>query len=190
MTPTFTPLVVHERGSIAHALATRRIDLGMTGEELDDHAGFSDRYTAKLEAPSTPQGRCGLHFDFPSEFTPGGGVRCSGMGEVWLRALGLRLVLVDAATADAIGAVAAPPKPPRKNNAAVGHAQRRSQRGKPAAMSASQYEALDRTLVAKEAFRAAVIDHPFVEADPALRAEAEAVEEALASLYQRIGCAS
>lgn len=185
----FRPLIVHERGSIAHVLAERRQALGLTGEELDDIAGFSDRYTAKLETPAAPQGRFGLHFDFPSEFLPGGRVRCSGMGEIWLQTLGVRLVLVDASTAEAIGAVPAPLRPPRPEGSSQ-HAIRRQKRGKPAAMSASQYEALDRTLVAKEAFRAAIIDHPFVDADATLKAEAAAIEEAMAALYKRIGCAS
>lgn len=174
----FEPLIVHERGCLGHALATRRLDLGFTCETFDQHVGFADRYTAKLEHYDTPSGKRGIHFDFPSEHLPGGGVRCSGMGALWMQALGLRLVLVDEATASAIGAKPAPPRPPRTNLTAEGHARRRFILGRPSAMSASHHEALDRTHVAAEAFRAAVVEHPYVESDPALRAEAEAVEAA------------
>ena len=185
----FAPLVVHARGDIAHVLAARREALGFTCEAFDGFVGWADRYCAKIEHGDRPQGRLGLHFDFPSDFTPGGGVRCSGMGQLWLEALGVRLVLVDAATADAIGARPAPPKPVNTNPAAEAHARKRTKMGRYSAMSASAYEALDRTHVAAEAFRAAVVDHPYITANQALKAEAEAVEEAMRALYQRIGLA-
>jgi predicted transcriptional regulator len=89
-----SPVIVHSRAEIAEILADRRRALGMTCEALDAHAGFSDRYTAKLEHGDKPQGRQGFHI--------------SAMAEVWLEALGLRLVLVDADTAESIGAVPAP----------------------------------------------------------------------------------
>ena len=190
MKPTdapFSPVIVHERGSIAHVLAERRQSLGLTGEQLDYIAGFADRYTAKLETHHRPQGRLGFRFDFPSEVMPGGGVRCSGMGQIWMEALGLRMVLVDEATAASIGAVPAPPKPPTVNGTAIGHAKRRANEGRQSAVSVKIYEALDRTHVAKEAWRVAVIEHPAVEADPILKADAEAIEAAMFALYQRIG---
>ena len=51
----------------------------MTCEQLDARAGFSDRYTAKLEHPDKPSGR--------------GALQISPMGEVWVQALGYALVL-------------------------------------------------------------------------------------------------
>ncbi|QTC90436.1 hypothetical protein [Brevundimonas goettingensis] len=183
----FPPLLVHERGDLAHALAQRRLSLGLTCEEFDAHTGWADRFATKLENPHSPSGKLGFHFEFPTEFLPGGSVRCSGMAELWLTALGLRLVLVDGATADLIGAKPAPPRPPRTNPTAQGHARRRVVSGRYAAMSAPAFEVLDRTHVAAEAFRAAVIDHPYVAADPTLKAEAEAIETAMQALYQRIG---
>ena len=104
------PLIVHSRGQIVEALRNRRHQLGLTCEGLDNHAGFSDRYTTKLENPTSPSGKLGFHFDFSSvEVGPAGNLRCTAMAEVWLEALGLRLVLVDYATANAIGAAPAPP---------------------------------------------------------------------------------
>jgi predicted transcriptional regulator len=95
-TPAFAPLIVHSRAEIAQRLADRRRELGMTLEALDYHAGFSDRYATKLEHGDTKSGKQGFHI--------------SPMAEIWLEALGLRLVLMGEAMADAIGAVRAPTK--------------------------------------------------------------------------------
>lgn len=92
--PLAQAVIVHSRADIAPILADQRRALGMTCEALDAKAGFSDRYTAKLEHGDKPQGRQGFHI--------------SMMAEVWLEALGLRLVLMPAAMAEAIGAVMAP----------------------------------------------------------------------------------
>lgn len=99
---SFTPVIVNSRAEIAGFLAGLRRAAGMTCEAFDYHAGFSDRYTAKLEHGDTPSGRKGFVVE-PGKIT------VSGMAEVWLEALGVRLVLVPLAVADAIGAVPAPP---------------------------------------------------------------------------------
>jgi hypothetical protein len=188
----FPPLIVHERGQIASLLAARRAELGLTCEDLDARVGFSDRYAAKLEHPSRPQGRQGFHFDWPSEALPGGGIRCTGMAEVWLQGLGLRLLLVDAETAERIGATQAPahvPPPFGNRGNSRHHSTRRHTKGRPAAMSLSQVEALDRTLVARDGFKSAIADHPFVQSSPALKDEAEAITELLGQFLARIRAA-
>lgn len=188
----FAPLELTARGQIVGALIERRHALGWTGADLDDRAGWADRYGAKLEAPLRPQGKTGFHFDAPTEVCPSGSLRCSGMAEVWLHALGLRLVLVDAATAKAIGAVSAPVTAPtgKRNfadgSASAGHAARRQQHGKRSVVTIAGYEAADRTLVASLSFKVAVTDHPFLEARPDLKAEAERIEAGLAALADRI----
>jgi hypothetical protein len=90
----FTPVIVHSRAGLAQALADQRRVIGETCEAFDFRAGFSDRYVTKLENGGKPGMRQGFHI--------------SPMAEVWLEALGLRLVLMGAAMADAIGAVRAP----------------------------------------------------------------------------------
>jgi hypothetical protein len=75
------PIIVHNRGDVAALLAQARRDRGMTCEALDFHAGFSDRYTAKMEHGAKPSGRRGIWI--------------SPMAEVWLAALGKALLLVD-----------------------------------------------------------------------------------------------
>lgn len=80
--------VVTNRMDMAGALASIRRARGMTCEQLDAHAGFSDRYTAKLEHSDKPSGRKALHL--------------SAMGEVWIEALGYRLMLVPAEMVDSL----------------------------------------------------------------------------------------
>lgn len=91
--PVHPPTIVHSRADIAQLLADRRRALGMTCEGLDFHAGFSDRYTAKMEHGDKPSGRQGFHI--------------SPMAEVWLSALGLALVVMGEREASDIGAVRA-----------------------------------------------------------------------------------
>lgn len=78
--------VVTNRGDLAGALAEIRRARGMTCEQLDAHAGFSDRYTAKLEHGDKPSGRKALHL--------------SAMGELWIQALGYRLLLAPCEVAE------------------------------------------------------------------------------------------
>lgn len=185
----FPPLQVDDRGSIVSALIQRRHELGWSGEDLDERAGWADRYGAKLEVPKRPAGKVGFHFDFPTEMLPSGNIRPSGMATVWLHALGLRLVLVDEVTAQAIGAVPAQPQssgPAPRSTVAPSHAAKRISQGRSSAMSAPAYEAADRTLMARQAFRFAVTDHPWMAARPELRARAEAIEQDMAALQQEI----
>lgn len=185
----FQPLEVDDRSSIVGALVQRRRNLGWTGEDLDERAGWADRYGAKLEVPQRPAGKLGFHFDFPCEFLPSGNVRASGMATVWLQALGLRLVLVDEETARSIGAVPAPGVRPSAYGRAVAsahHAARRLFTGKASVMSAPAYETADRTLVAREMFRLSITDHPWLSARPELRARAEAIERDMAELQREI----
>lgn len=190
---SFTPLTLHARGQIIDALVERRHALGWRGEDLDDAAGWADRYCAKLEVPNRPQGRPSFHFAYGTVVTPTGTCQPTAMGEVWLEALGLRLVLVDAATAKAIGAVPAPPpdRPPAHRKAAdgratEGHMRSRISRGQRSTVTISAYEAADRTQVASLSFKVAVTDHPFLETRPALKAQAERIEADLAALAELI----
>jgi hypothetical protein len=92
------PTIVHTRAHIAGVLQGLRYDAGMTCEDLDYHAGFSDRYVSKMEHGDKPQGRQGFHI------SPGK-IGMTAMAETWLDALGVRLVLVSADQAAEIGAV-------------------------------------------------------------------------------------
>lgn len=88
------PVIVRSNMDAAAVLTQIRLERGWTGEELDARAGFSDRYTAKLERPNAPWGKRGLHI--------------SPMWEVWAEALGLALVLVTKEQARQLGAHEAP----------------------------------------------------------------------------------
>lgn len=190
-TEPFQPLVVHDRGQLVDALISRRHACGMRGEDLDDRAGWADRLTAKLERPTAPSARAGFHFSVPTEMLPTGEVRVTGTGAVWLQALGLRFVLVDEATAERIGAVDAPTTPaqhPRRTggDCTSAHATARQQRGIVPTMSAPAYETADRLFVARAGFRATITEHPWVAARPELQARAQAIEEAMAKLYEDV----
>jgi hypothetical protein len=103
------PTIVRSRADIATILQGLRYDANLTGEELDDIAGFSDRYTAKMEAGDAPQGRKGF-------IIAPGRISMSAMAEIWLDTLGVSLVLVTTDQAAAMGAVECDrtprPKPP------------------------------------------------------------------------------
>jgi hypothetical protein len=92
------PTIVRTRADIAGILQGLRYAAGMTGEEMDDIAGFSDRYTAKLEAGGAPQGRRGFIIE-------PGRISMSPMAEIWLDTLGVSLVLMTLGQAAAMGAV-------------------------------------------------------------------------------------
>jgi hypothetical protein len=92
------PTIVHTRAQIAGVLQGLRYAAGMTCEDLDYHAGFSDRYVSKMEHGDKPQGRQGFHI------SPGK-IGITAMAETWLDALGVRLVLVTREKAEEIGAV-------------------------------------------------------------------------------------
>jgi|GEM_PF-5447409 len=188
------PLIVHSRGQIVEALRARRHELGLTCEGLDAHAGFSDRYVSKLENPTSPSGKLGFHFDPASvEIGPSGNVRMTAMSELWLEALGLCLVLVDRATADAIGATPAPPPSPREHvartggDAAPGHALARAAKGAKAAQALTQYVAADRAVSAAEVVRTSLAANPFVAARPTLLEKVEEVAREVEALGAAIG---
>jgi hypothetical protein len=104
MAEPFPPVLIDSQGDLASALSIRRAAAGMTCEHLDDLAGFHERYTSKLENPESKSGRRSLWLSQR-------GVTLTEMGSIWLQSLGLRLVLVDEATAGALGASPAPPRP-------------------------------------------------------------------------------
>lgn len=91
------PVVVRSNMDAASVLTQMRLERGWTGEELDARAGFSDRYTGKLERPDAPWGKRGLHI--------------SPMWEVWAEALGVCLVVVTKEQARQLGAHEAPRRP-------------------------------------------------------------------------------
>lgn len=99
----FAPIVITNRGDVASVLADLRRAFGETCEAFDARAGFSDRYVAKLEHGDRPQGRKGIRIE-------PGKISLSHMGEVWLEALGARLVLMPVSLANKIGALPAPSK--------------------------------------------------------------------------------
>jgi len=80
---------ITNRADMARVLRAARMARGETCEALDARAGFSDRYVAKLEHPDTPSGKRGLQLSY--------------MAEIWIRALGYRLVLVPECVADRLG---------------------------------------------------------------------------------------
>lgn len=183
----FAPLLVSSRSDITSALAARRYDLGWTHEDLDERAGWADRYGAKLECPARPQGRQGFHFAAPHEALPSGAIRCTGMSDVWLESLGLRLVLVDEPTASRLGASKAEPASVEMSPKAIHHLKKRLSDGRRSAMSLEAFEAVDRARVAGQSFKAAVGSHPFVEARPLLVEKAEAITRLIDELAEEIG---
>jgi hypothetical protein len=112
-----TPTIVHSRADIASLLRAHRMASGMTCEDLDARAGWSDRYTAKLEHGDKPSGKAGFVIAPPTTDSPAdptaafsGRITVSMMGDVWLESLGLTLVLMPVQLANEIGAVMAPRK--------------------------------------------------------------------------------
>lgn len=102
------PVIVHSRADIASLLRAHRMAMGVTCEEFDARAGFSDRYVTKMEHGDTPQGRKGFHINPPTPSQPGGEIRSSFMADVWLETAGVALVLMPVELANKIGAVPAP----------------------------------------------------------------------------------
>ena len=124
--PPFPPMLVHSRGNIAGVLQARREALGMTCEDLDALAGFSERYANKLEAGDTPCGKRGFYIE------PGRDrVACSFMAEIWLQSLDAALVVMSPAQAREIGAVPAPVRPPKVRRGPPTKARAALERGAP-----------------------------------------------------------
>lgn len=83
------PVCITSEDSLVGLLRGRRLALGISQQALDDRLGFPDAYTAKLESPNRTFGRrvaWGL----------------SSFLFYWLEGLGLTLVLMDKAQADAL----------------------------------------------------------------------------------------
>lgn len=89
MSQGLTCYEITNRADMARVLRQARMDQGMTCLELDYRAGFHDGYTGKLEHPDSPSGKRGLQLSY--------------MAEVWIKALGYRLVLVPECVADSLG---------------------------------------------------------------------------------------
>jgi hypothetical protein len=183
--PLWTPLIVNCRGSLADALQDRRVTIGMTMSELDYRAGLQDGYASKLCRPNMPQGRAGVHFRDVRDRTPAGDVEVTGASEFLTHALGLRLVVVDEAQAQALGATPAP----RRSPAASSRHHEKIRYGKARRMTCGQHEVLHGAKVAADLLEVSVVRHPFVSEDPVLKAEAEAIAALLADLYRRIAAA-
>lgn len=108
------PIRVTSRADIASMLRAHRIAMGMTCEEFDAVAGWSDRYVTKLENGDKPSCKRGFEIMPPSSDNPSdkrtfsGDITASFMAEVWLETAGLALVLLPEELARAIGAMPAP----------------------------------------------------------------------------------
>ena len=104
----FQPTIVTGNLDLASALWGRRDALMLTAEQVDDLAGFQERYTAKLEQGDQPWGRGSLRVTGSTDTHPAGRVLLSFLGGIWLETLGLRLVVMSAEQAERLGAVPAP----------------------------------------------------------------------------------
>lgn len=91
------PTIIRDEDALAAVLRGRRQALGISQQALDDRIGWADGYCAKVEAPARA--------------TSGGGSRgygrrvAWGMAQTlswWLESLGLALVVMDKAQAEAM----------------------------------------------------------------------------------------
>jgi hypothetical protein len=89
-----TPIASEEQ--LIALLRGRRVELGQTQADLDFCIGWSDGYSAKVEAPDRSYGRRAAW-----------GIADSLKD--WLQGLGLKLVLMDAVQADALAAASEEP---------------------------------------------------------------------------------
>lgn len=80
------PIVISSAADIPALLRAEREALGMTGEDLDAHIGWCDRYTAKCESPDKKWGKTVFRIE-----------RCA---DDWLAGLGRALVLLDRVQAE------------------------------------------------------------------------------------------
>lgn len=108
------PIRVTSRADIASLLRAHRMGLGMTCEDFDARAGWSDRYVTKLEHGDKPSCKRGFEVMAPVSDNPSdrrsfsGDITASFMAEIWLETAGLALVLLPEEMARSIGAVPAP----------------------------------------------------------------------------------
>ncbi|MBJ7484348.1 hypothetical protein [Brevundimonas sp.] len=153
--------------------------------DLDHRSGLQEGYSAKLMRPNMPQGRAGIHFKDVRDRTPAGDIEVSGASEFITHALGLRLVVVDEAQAEALGAVPAP----RRSVACASLHHQQARIGKVRRMTNGQHEAMHGAKVAADLLKVSVQEHPFVSEDPVLKSEADAIAALLGDLYRRIAAA-
>ena len=90
------PVLIERGDCLAAHMRDNRERRGLSQPDVDDAAGFPDGYTAKLEAPHRGARSAGLW-------------GMTTFADYWLRALNLRLVLMDAADAEALIAASAAP---------------------------------------------------------------------------------
>lgn len=83
------PVIISDEGVLVGLLRGRRQALGISQGELDDRLGWPDGYSAKAEAPERKYGR-----------RVAWGI--SSFLSYWLEGLGLSLVLMDKAEAEAM----------------------------------------------------------------------------------------
>lgn len=96
---TVKPVIVRSEEQVVGALRWRREKgLGWTQPELDDRVGFAEGYSAKLEAPDRGYGRRALWGMADSFFD-------------WLQGLGLVLVIMPRAQAEALIAASTEAEP-------------------------------------------------------------------------------
>lgn len=98
------PVIIRDEDGLCALLRGRRESLGISQQALDDKVGWTDGYTAKVEAP----GRAGRD-------TSGRGYGrrviwgISHLLAYWLESLGLTLVIMDKAQAEALIAASTDP---------------------------------------------------------------------------------
>lgn len=99
------PVIIRDEDGLCALLRSRRESLGISQQALDDKVGWADGYTAKVEAP----GRA-------NRDTSGRGYGrrviwgISHMLAYWLESLGLTLVVMDKAQAEALIAASIDPE--------------------------------------------------------------------------------
>ncbi|MBG7616508.1 hypothetical protein IWC96_14615 [Brevundimonas sp. BAL450] len=104
------PVILRDDEQLAGLLRTRRLDLDITQAELDDMIGWQEGYAGKVEAPLRRFGRRVIWGVSKTLFD-------------WMDAVGLRLVLMDRETAEAL--VAASDAPPLLEAAHTPYSNRR-----------------------------------------------------------------
>ena len=83
------PTIIRDEDSLVSLLRGRRIALGISQQSLDDRIGWPDAYCAKVEAPGRKYGKRVLW-------------GLSAFLAYWLESLGLTLVVMDKAQAEAL----------------------------------------------------------------------------------------
>jgi len=177
----WTALVVTCRSTLADALQTRRQQLGLNMQQLDDRAGIQGGYSGKLLRPMAPQGRAGLVVKQPCERLPCGDIKISGACDWLMEALDLRLIVVDGQTAVDLGAEPAPRFVRRGGAEATTIRNFAIRKGK-RRMSAGCYETAVGLKLARDVLEASVLNHPFVAEHPDLAAKVRDISQRIEEL--------